>query len=114
MLTNTDRIVIAAGDLEKAQKDLVHVLGRSPSWVGGYPGDETASVLWKLDNICIELVAPVGETQTCKDLRERLDTSGGGVHAQSIAGSGCGSAIQSNLATVGADWQPADRARSEH
>lgn len=85
MLTNTDRIVIATGDLEKAQKDLVHVLGRSPSWVGGYPGDETESVLWKLDNICIELVAPVGDTQACKALRERLDSSGGGVHALHLA-----------------------------
>lgn len=85
MLTRTDRIVIATGDLDRAQREMIHVLGRSPSWVGGYPGDQTESVLWKLDNLCIELASPVGDTLVCRALRERIEKQGGGVHALVLA-----------------------------
>ena len=85
MLTALDRIIIATGDLPRAQREMIHVLGRSPSWVGGYPGDQTESVLWKLDNLCIELLAPVGDTAVCQQLRERIDSDGGGVYAMVLA-----------------------------
>lgn len=85
MLTALDRIIIATGDLPRAQREMIHVLGRSPSWVGGYPGDQTESVLWKLDNLCIELLAPVGDTAVCQQLRERIDSGGGGVYAVVLA-----------------------------
>lgn len=84
MLTATDRIVIATPDLARAQREMIHVLGRSPSWVGGYPGDETGSVLWKLDNLCIELLSPRGDTAVCRSLHKRI-ASGGRLHALVLA-----------------------------
>ncbi len=88
MLQRTDRIIIAVEDLDRAQREMLHVLGRSPAWVGGYPGDETASVLFRLDNVCIELLAPLGDTPTCKGLRNQLEKSGPGVHALQLATDG--------------------------
>ena len=88
MLQRTDRIVIAVEDLDRAQREMLHVLGRSPAWVGGYPGDETASVLFRLDNVCIELVTPLGDTPTCDGLRRQLEKGGPGVHALHFATDG--------------------------
>lgn len=81
MLLRTDRVVIAVEDLDRAQKEMIHLLGRSPAWLGGYPGDETACVLFRLDNLCVELLAPRGDTPVCEGLREQLKGNGGGLHA---------------------------------
>lgn len=81
MLLRTDRVVIAVEDLDRGQKEMINLLGRSPAWVGGYPGDETACVLFRLDNLCVELLAPRGETPACEALREQIESNGGGLHA---------------------------------
>lgn len=85
MLTRTDRIVIAVEDMARAKREMLQVLGRSPAWVGSYPGDETACVVFQLDNVCIELLAPIGDTPTCDALRKQIDLRGGGVHALHLA-----------------------------
>ncbi|MCH7866649.1 MAG: VOC family protein [Myxococcales bacterium] len=85
MLQRTDRISIAVEDLGRAQKEMMQVLGRSPAWVGGYPGDETACVLFRLDNVCIELLSPLGDTATCNALRVQIEARGGGLHALHLA-----------------------------
>jgi catechol 2,3-dioxygenase-like lactoylglutathione lyase family enzyme len=63
----------------------VNVLGRSPAWVGGYPGDETECVVFQLDNLSIELLAARGETSVCRALRRQIEENGGGVHALHLA-----------------------------
>lgn len=83
MLQRTDRVVIAVGDLEKAKKEMVAVLGRTPAWVGGYPADQTECVLFHLDNLNVELLSPApgGDTPVCKALQAQLDEHGGGLFA---------------------------------
>jgi catechol 2,3-dioxygenase-like lactoylglutathione lyase family enzyme len=41
-------------------------------------------VLFRLDNVCIELLSPLGDTPVCRALRTRLE-AGGGVHALHLA-----------------------------
>jgi catechol 2,3-dioxygenase-like lactoylglutathione lyase family enzyme len=85
VLLRTDRVVIAVEDLDRAQREMVNVLGRSPAWVGGYPGDETECVSFRLDNLCIELVAARGDTKVCEELRKQIKENGGGLHALHLA-----------------------------
>ncbi len=85
MLLRTDRVVIAVDDLDRAQREMISVLGRSPAWVGGYPGDETENVLFRLDNLCVELLAARGDTKLCRELRKHIEKNGGGLHALHLA-----------------------------
>ncbi len=81
MLLRTDRVVIATPDLERTQKEMVIVLGRGPTWAGEYPADETACVLFRLENTSVELLTPRGGTPACKALRRQIEKHGGGLHA---------------------------------
>jgi catechol 2,3-dioxygenase-like lactoylglutathione lyase family enzyme len=81
VLLRTDRIVIAASDLDRAQREMIDLLGRSPAWVGEYPADETDCVLFRLDNLCVELLAPRGDTPVCDGLRKQIESQGGGLYA---------------------------------
>ncbi len=81
MLQRTDRVVIAVPDLDRARRELICVLGRSPAWVGEYPADGLGCVCFRLENLHVELVSPRGESEGNAPVRDRLDRHGAGLHA---------------------------------
>jgi len=81
MLLRTDRLVIAVPDLERAQREMVGVLGRSPAWTGGYPADALDCVSFRLDNLDVELLSPGHAAAANQGVGERLERYGAGLHA---------------------------------
>ena len=94
MLTSIDRLMIATDDLEQAQRQCIALLGRSPSWVGEYPGMGVRHVLFCLANTRIELLAPSEETQSNADLRAHLEEHGPGLYGIALETGDLGSAIE--------------------
>jgi catechol 2,3-dioxygenase-like lactoylglutathione lyase family enzyme len=86
MLTRVDRVVIAVRDIRRAQKDAIDLLGLTPAWLGGYPGDQTESVLFHLGNVCIELLSPApgGESSAALELEDHLKDKGDGIYALAL------------------------------
>ncbi len=76
-----DRVVIAVPDLERAQREMIGVLGRSPAWIGEYAAVGIGCVSFRLDNLHVELVSPREESDANAALRKRLDVGGAGLHA---------------------------------
>jgi len=62
MITGLDHIVVLLGDIKAGAKACELVLGRAPSWRSQSDGAET--VLFTLDNMTLELMAPAGRTPT--------------------------------------------------
>ena len=85
MLTAIDRVMIATGDLEAAQRDAIALLGRTPSWQGEYPGISLRYVLFCLENTRIELIAPREATEANLDLRNHLEVHGPGLFGLALA-----------------------------
>ena len=83
MLTRVDRVIVAVRDLGKGQRQAVSVLGLTPAWVGGYPGEQTESALFHLGNVCIELLSPVPEAESlsAKALEAHFEKKGDGLYA---------------------------------
>jgi catechol 2,3-dioxygenase-like lactoylglutathione lyase family enzyme len=83
MLTRMDRVVIAVRDIRRAQQEAISVLGLTPAWVGGYPGDQTEAVLFRLENVCIELLSPApdADSPAANRLAAKLDEKGDGLFA---------------------------------
>ncbi|MDP6979612.1 MAG: VOC family protein [Myxococcota bacterium] len=81
MFHRTDRIVIAVPNLERARREMIGVLGRSPAWIGEYHAVGIGCVSFRLENMHIELVSPREETEANAALRARLDEHGAGLHA---------------------------------
>ena len=79
VLNSIDRVMIATDDLEKAQRDAISLLGRTPSWQGDYPSLGLRYVLFCLENTRIELLAPVEGEKDGLGLREHLDQHGPGL-----------------------------------
>jgi catechol 2,3-dioxygenase-like lactoylglutathione lyase family enzyme len=84
VLETLDHIVIVTDSLERAQRQLVVVLGRTPSWSGSHPGFGTRNVLFRLDNTYLELLEPDGEGAVADGLRTRLAERGAGLHALAL------------------------------
>ena len=53
------------------------LLGREPSWRSA--NDDTRTVLFTLDNMSLELMAPAGNTPTADRIRDVINTSGEGL-----------------------------------
>lgn len=81
MLETLDHIVIVTEVLDEAQRQLVALLGRTPSWSGSHPNFGTRNVLFRLRNTYIELLAPDAEGALADGLRARLQERGPGLHA---------------------------------
>lgn len=79
-----DRLMIATDDLERAQRQCVTLLGRSPSWSGEYAGLAIQHVLFRLANTQIELLAPLGATEGNAALRAHLDERGPGLFGMAL------------------------------
>ena len=73
MATTIDHIIIAVRDLPTATEEYSRLLGRSPSWQGSHPDYGTANTLFQLDNVYIELLAPVGEGLATAQIHAVLD-----------------------------------------
>ena len=58
MITGLDHIVVLLADIEAGAKAYELLLGRAPSWRSESDGAET--VLFTLDNMTLELMAPTG------------------------------------------------------
>jgi catechol 2,3-dioxygenase-like lactoylglutathione lyase family enzyme len=85
VLNSIDRIMIATDDLEKAQRDAVSLLGRTPSWQGDYPALGVRYVLFCLENTRIELLAPTKGEEDGLGLREHLEQEGPGLFGLALA-----------------------------
>ena len=81
MLTTLDHIVIAVRDLATATDLYGRLLGRRPSWRGTHPAYGTANTLFRLENIYVELLSPVGPGAFADWLTGSLAKRGEGLFA---------------------------------
>lgn len=78
-LKSFDHLIIAVRDLDAAEATYTRILGRAPSWRGSHPEGGTANVLYRLANMYLELLSPVGEGFFATGVRHHLETSGEGI-----------------------------------
>lgn len=79
MIRAIDHVVIAVEDLEEAALHYSVLFGRCPSWSGEHPEWGTANVLFKFENIYVELLAQAGNGPLADAVQHRLETSGEGL-----------------------------------
>ena len=77
MITGLDHIVVLLGDIEAGVQAYQLLLGRAPSWRSERDGTET--VLFTLDNMSLELMAPNGPSETADRIRGAIKSSGEGL-----------------------------------
>lgn len=77
MITSLDHIVVLIEDIEAGAKAYEVLLGRAPSWRSHADGAET--VLFTLDNMTLELMAPAGASETADRIRTVIRISGEGL-----------------------------------
>ena len=77
MITGLDHVVALIEDIKAGAKAYELLLGREPSWRSASDGAET--VLFTLDNMSLELMAPAGNTATADRIRDVIKTSGEGL-----------------------------------
>ena len=77
MITGLDHFVVLTGDINAASAAYQTLLARAPSWQ--YGGSGADRVLFTLDNITMELVAPSGEDDNAQRIRSILDAQGEGL-----------------------------------
>jgi catechol 2,3-dioxygenase-like lactoylglutathione lyase family enzyme len=77
VITGLDHVVALIEDIKAGAKAYELLLGREPSWRSASDGAET--VLFTLDNMSLELMAPAGDTPTADRIRDVIQTSGEGL-----------------------------------
>ena len=77
MICGLDHVVVLIDDIVAGAKAYDLLLGRSPSWRSQRDGAET--VLFTLDNMTLELMAPAGNTPTADRIRDVIKISGEGL-----------------------------------
>ncbi len=77
MITGLDHIVVLLGDIKAGATAYELLLGRAPSWRSQNDGAET--VLFTLDNMTLELMAPAGASPTADRIRSVIKTWGEGL-----------------------------------
>jgi catechol 2,3-dioxygenase-like lactoylglutathione lyase family enzyme len=77
MITGLDHVVVLLSDIKAGAKAYELLLGRSPSWRGESDGAET--VLFTLDNMTLELMAPTGSLPTAERIRNVIKIWGEGL-----------------------------------
>jgi catechol 2,3-dioxygenase-like lactoylglutathione lyase family enzyme len=80
-----DHVVVAVADLDAAAATYEKLLGRRSSWRGSHSGTGTCNVLFKLDNMYVELLCPTGEGLLGEIVRRRLEERGEGLMALAFA-----------------------------
>ena len=77
VISGLDHVVVLVKDIEAGAKTYELLLGRSPSWRSEGEGSKT--VLFTLDNMSLELMAPAGDRPTADRIREVISSSGEGL-----------------------------------
>jgi len=79
VITGLDHLVVLLDDVEAGAKAKAYqrLLGRTPSWRGANDGAET--VLFTLDNMTLELMAPSGQSPTAERIRGAIKLWGEGL-----------------------------------
>ncbi|CAN5457926.1 VOC family protein [soil metagenome] len=77
MISGLDHVVVLLEDIAAGSAAYQLLLGRAPSWRSQSDGTET--VLFTLDNMTLELMAPAGENANAKKVRSVLKISGEGL-----------------------------------
>ena len=77
MITGLDHVVVVLNDIEAGVATYELLLGRAPSWRSRGEGSQT--VLFTLDNMSLELMAPSGESATARRIRDVIKLWGEGL-----------------------------------
>ena len=77
MITSLDHIVVLLEDVKAGVAAYETLLGRAPSWRNS--GDGVERVLFTLDNMSLELMAPHGSGAEAERVRNAIKTSGEGL-----------------------------------
>jgi catechol 2,3-dioxygenase-like lactoylglutathione lyase family enzyme len=77
VISGLDHVVVLVEDIEAGVKAYELLLGCSPSWRSDGNGSKT--VLFTLDNMSLELMAPAGDTPTADRIRQVIGVSGEGL-----------------------------------
>ncbi len=77
MITGLDHVVVLLEDIKDGAKAYEALLGRAPSWRSESDGAET--VLFTLDNMTLELMAPAGSSATADRIRNVIKVWGEGL-----------------------------------
>jgi catechol 2,3-dioxygenase-like lactoylglutathione lyase family enzyme len=77
MIAGLDHLVVLLEDIEAGAKAYQLLLGCAPSWCGASDGAET--VLFTLDNMTLELMAPAGHSPTAERIRGVIKVWGEGL-----------------------------------
>jgi catechol 2,3-dioxygenase-like lactoylglutathione lyase family enzyme len=77
VISGLDHVVVLIEDIAGGAKAYEALLGRAPSWRSASEGTET--VLFTLDNMTLELMAPTGPSATADRIRDVIGISGEGL-----------------------------------
>jgi catechol 2,3-dioxygenase-like lactoylglutathione lyase family enzyme len=77
VICGLDHVVVLVSDIEAGARACEILLGRSPSWRSA--GDGSNAVVFTLDNMSLELMAPAGDSPTANHVRELIRQSGEGL-----------------------------------
>ncbi len=77
MITGLDHVVVLTGDIAAAEAAYLTLFGRTPAWRNSADGAER--VLFTLDNVTLELMAPSGEGAAADRIRTVLAAQGEGL-----------------------------------
>jgi catechol 2,3-dioxygenase-like lactoylglutathione lyase family enzyme len=77
VITGLDHVVVLLSELKAGVSACQSLLGRAPSWRGANDGAET--VLFTLDNMTLELMAPAGTSPTADRIRTVIKIGGEGL-----------------------------------
>jgi catechol 2,3-dioxygenase-like lactoylglutathione lyase family enzyme len=77
VISGLDHVVVLVEDIEAGAKAYELLLVRSPSWQSNGNGSKT--ILFTLDNMSLELMAPAGDTPAAERIRQVIGLSGEGL-----------------------------------
>jgi catechol 2,3-dioxygenase-like lactoylglutathione lyase family enzyme len=77
MIVGLDHVVLLLSDIKAGARTYELLLGRAPAWRG--ESDGAATVLFTLDNMSLELMAPAGNGPAADRIREALKVAGEGL-----------------------------------
>lgn len=113
MLSALDHVILAVRDLRAAEVDYTRILGLLPSWRGSHPDAGSANVLFHMDNMYLELLAPDGDGPVGSLLRAWLDANGEGLVGLAFAADDL-TACRPTLAARGLDPGPIEAGYGRH
>jgi catechol 2,3-dioxygenase-like lactoylglutathione lyase family enzyme len=77
VITGLDHVVVLVSDIRAGQAACQTLLARAPAWQNS--GDGADRVLFTLDNMTLELMAPSGFSVAADRIRSVIDTQGEGL-----------------------------------